>query len=105
MFEDGLEIALLSNLLEKRLPDLGIVDWNVTWPEQRPASCCLMGSPQACREEAQRTAGTLEIRDGGPPLAHEVHQCRVERVGDQGLFREQQFPPRPKNARTAPLPH
>jgi hypothetical protein len=45
-----------------------------------PRTARLVCESQARRQEPQRTTGPLELRDRGPPLAHQVNQGRMERV-------------------------
>ena len=80
VFQHGLEVGLLPDLLEEGEPHLGVVDRDIARPQHGPALSLAVGSPEAGRQEPKRSARPLEIRNCRPAFPHQVDERRVERV-------------------------
>src|SRR5207248_7151214 len=75
-----LEIALLADFFEERLPNFRIQQWHIARTKKNAAPARLMRGSETRGKESQRAARALEIGDRGPTLAHHVNQGRVKWV-------------------------
>jgi hypothetical protein len=88
VFKARLEVSLLADLLEKAEADVGVLERDITGAQHGAALASGVCSAQAGGEKSKCAAGALKVGDGGPALAHEVYEGRMEGVGGSNAVAE-----------------
>ena len=89
----GWEICLLSDLLEERETNFGVVGSEHLPVQERSSTWFLsFRSSKAGCQEAECSAGSLEIGNRGPLLSHYVDQGRMKRIGGAYTISESERP-------------